>query len=100
MLVAQLRPAVWDPMDCSPLGCSVPGVLVQARILEWLAISFSRGSSPGSCSLRLGIAGCNRFGLKIMQTFHRIANKIKLKSHLYKPKEDETNELQIGKYSK
>ena len=32
------------PMDCSPLGSSVHGVL-QARILEWVAISFSRGSS-------------------------------------------------------
>ena len=31
-------------MDCSPQGSSVPGIL-QARILEWVAISFSRGSS-------------------------------------------------------
>ena len=31
-------------MDCSPPGFSVHGIL-QARILEWLAISFSRGSS-------------------------------------------------------
>ena len=41
-------------MDCSPPGSSVPGIL-QARILEWVAISFSRGSSqprnrtPVSC---------------------------------------------------
>ena len=33
-----------DPMDCSPPGSSVHGIL-QARILEWVAISFSRGSS-------------------------------------------------------
>ena len=33
-----------DPMDCRPPGSSVHGVL-QARILEWVAISFSRGSS-------------------------------------------------------
>ena len=32
-------------MDCSPPGSSVHGIL-QARILEWVAISFSRGSSP------------------------------------------------------
>ena len=32
-----------DPMDCSLLGSSVYGIL-QARILEWFAISFSRGS--------------------------------------------------------
>ena len=33
-----------DTIDGSPLGSSVPGIL-QARILEWFAISFSRGSS-------------------------------------------------------
>ena len=33
-----------DPMDCSPSGSSVHGIL-QARILEWVAISYSRGSS-------------------------------------------------------
>jgi len=31
-------------MDCSPPGFSVHGIL-QARILEWVAIPFSRGSS-------------------------------------------------------
>ena len=33
-----------DPVDCSPPGSSVHGIL-QARTLEWVAISFSRGSS-------------------------------------------------------
>ena len=34
-------------MDCSLQGSSVPGIL-QARILEWVAIPFSKGSSdPG-----------------------------------------------------
>ena len=33
-----------DPMDCSLLGSSVHGIL-QARILEWVAVPFSRGSS-------------------------------------------------------
>ena len=43
--VVQLCPTLWDPMDCSPLGSSVHGVL-QAGILEWVAIS--KGSSwPG-----------------------------------------------------
>ena len=32
-------------MNCSPPGSSVHGIF-QARILEWVAISFSRGSSP------------------------------------------------------
>ena len=43
-LVTQSRPTLWDPMDCSPLGSSVHAFL-QARILEWFTISFSRGSS-------------------------------------------------------
>ena len=36
----QSCPTVCDPMDGSPRGSSVPGIL-QARILEWVAISFS-----------------------------------------------------------
>ena len=40
LLVAQLCPPLCDPMNCGPLGSSVHGVL-QARILEWAAISFS-----------------------------------------------------------
>ena len=36
----QLCPALWDPIDGSPPGSSVPGIL-QARTLEWVAISFS-----------------------------------------------------------
>ena len=37
-------PTLCDPMDCSLLGSSVHGIF-QARVLEWAAISFSRGSS-------------------------------------------------------
>ena len=36
----QSCPTLCDPMDCNPLGFSVPGIL-QARTLEWVAISFS-----------------------------------------------------------
>ena len=43
-LVTQLCLAVLRPHGCSPLGTSVHGIL-QARILEWVAIFFSRGSS-------------------------------------------------------
>ena len=42
---AQLHPPVCDPMDCSPLGSLVLGIL-QARKLEWVAISFARGIFP------------------------------------------------------
>ena len=40
---AQLSPTVCDPMDCSQPGSSLHGIF-QARKLEWIAISFSRGS--------------------------------------------------------
>ena len=36
----QLCPTLWDPIDSSPPGSPVPGIL-QARTLEWVAISFS-----------------------------------------------------------
>ena len=38
------RLTLCNPMNCSPTGSSVHGIL-QARILEWVVISFSRGSS-------------------------------------------------------
>ena len=59
VLVTQLCPSHCDPMDCSPPGSSVHGIL-QVRMLEWVAISFSRGSSSprihtgASC-----LAGCS-----------------------------------------
>ena len=40
----QSCPTLCDPMDCSPAGSSVHGIS-QARVLEWVAIYFSRGSS-------------------------------------------------------
>ena len=43
-LVAQLCPTLCDSMNCSPSGSSTH-VVLQARILEWIAIPFSRGSS-------------------------------------------------------
>ena len=43
-LVTKCSPTLCDPMDCSPPGPPVHGIS-QARILEWVAISFSRGSS-------------------------------------------------------
>ena len=42
--VAQSCPTLCDPMDCSLPGSSVHGIF-WAKVLEWVAISFSRGSS-------------------------------------------------------
>ena len=43
-LVAQWCPTLCDPMDCSLPGSSIHGIF-QARILEWVAVPFSRVSS-------------------------------------------------------
>ena len=43
-LVAQSCPTLCNSMDCSPPGSSVYGIS-QARILQWVVISFSKGSS-------------------------------------------------------
>ena len=44
ILVTQSGLTLCNPMDCSPPGFSIHGIL-QARILKWIAISFSKGSS-------------------------------------------------------
>ena len=44
VLISQSCLTLCDPTDCSPPGSSIHGIL-QARILEWVAIPFSRGSS-------------------------------------------------------
>ena len=55
--VAQSCLTLCDPMDCSLTGFSVHGIF-QARVLEWVAISFSRGSSwPRDRTWVSGIVG-------------------------------------------
>ena len=49
VLVAQLCPTLCDPMDCSPPGSSIREIF-QARVLEWVAISFSRRKKLQSTS--------------------------------------------------
>ena len=58
--VAQSCPTLCDPVDCSPPGSSVHGIL-QARILEWVAISFSRGSSQPRDQARVSCFAGRRF---------------------------------------
>ena len=50
--VAQSCPTLWDPMGCSPPHSSIHGIS-QARVLEWIAISFSRGSLQPSDRTRV-----------------------------------------------
>ena len=57
VLDAQWCPTLCDPVDCSPPGFSVLEIL-QARILEWVAIPFSRGPFISKdCTLVSHIAG-------------------------------------------
>ena len=57
VLVAQSYPTLCDPMDCSLPGSSVPGIL-QARILERVAISSSRGSSQFRDQIHVSCISC------------------------------------------
>ena len=45
---AQSCPTLCNPMDCNPPGSSVHGIF-QARILKWVAISYSSDRIPVSC---------------------------------------------------
>ena len=47
VLVTQSCPTLFDPMDSSPPGSSVHGIL-QAKVLEWIAILKSPGDLPDS----------------------------------------------------
>ena len=57
VVVTQSCPALCDPMDCSLPGSSIDGIL-QARILEWVAISFSRVFPTQR--LKLGLQHCRQ----------------------------------------
>ena len=60
--VAQSCPTLCDPMDCSLPGFSIHGIL-QARILEWVTVSFSRGSSRPRDRTLVSRIGGRRFNL-------------------------------------
>ena len=53
----QSCPTLCDPMDCSPPSSSVHGIL-QARILEWVAMPSSRGSSQPRDQTRVSYISC------------------------------------------
>ena len=77
IVVAKSCPTLWDPMDCNPPGSSVHGIS-QARILEWVAISFSKGSSTQglNLSLLLGrqIIACEKVGTTIQADYQILKN--------------------------
>ena len=56
-LIAELCLILCDPRDCSPPSSSVHGIF-QARMLEWVAISFSRGFSQPRDQTRVSCVSC------------------------------------------
>ena len=54
--VTQLCPTLCNPVDCSLPGSSVHGIF-QARVLEWVAISFSKESSQPGIELTSPVFG-------------------------------------------
>jgi len=73
--VAQSCPTLSDPMDCSLPGSSVHGIL-QARVLEWGAIAFSRAGFSGhqfwvifASEVCNGFNSCCKFRLSLVRTW-------------------------------
>ena len=64
-------------MDCSPPGSSVHGIL-QARILEWVAIPFSRGSSRPRDQTQVSCTAGGLFTVWATLTFYRMVNSEQL----------------------
>ena len=58
--VTESCPILCDPMDCNLPGSSVHGIF-QARTLEWVAISFSRGSSRPRAQTQFSRIACRHF---------------------------------------
>ena len=69
-----------DPMDCSTPGSPVHGIL-QARILKWVAISFSRGSSwtrDRNCISRIGRQILYHWTSREAQLFREVSTKLRV----------------------
>ena len=70
--VAQSCPTLCDPMDCSLPGSSIHGIF-QARILEWVAISFSRRSfQPRDWTQ---VSHCRPGSLHCRQTLYHLSHQ-------------------------
>ena len=64
-------PTLYGPMDCSPPGSSIPG-LFQARILEWVAIYSSRGSSQPRDQIYVSCVSCT--GRWVLYHYHHLGS--------------------------
>ena len=80
--VAQSCLTLCNPMDCSLLGSSVHGVF-QARVLEWIAIPFSRGSSQPRNRTQVSPIAGRRFTVWATREFHYDVSMHKFCSDLF-----------------
>jgi len=80
--VAQSRPTLSDPMDCSPLGSSVHGIF-QARVLEWGAIALTY-SFPDLEPVYWSMSSSNCCFLTCTQISQEPFLKVVRYSHLFK----------------
>ena len=67
--VAQSRPTLLVPMDCSPPGSLVHGIF-QVRVLEWGAIAFSKASFLGLLKLKTSITFLYFYIIVLFLLFH------------------------------
>ena len=74
MLVTQSCLTLCNPMDCSQPGSSVHGIL-QARILEWIAMPSSRGSSQPRNQTRVSCAAGRFFIVSAIRKAQRVKGK-------------------------
>ena len=82
--VAQSRPTLSDPMDCSLPGSSVHGIF-QARVLEWGAIAFSERemldeskSQPTECRRSLGKGWLCRICNSLIFAYNQLTGMFKV----------------------
>ena len=74
MFVAQSCLPLCNPMNCSPPGSFVQGLLL-ARMLEWVAIFFSRGRSRENCESRIFLTqGLNQGLLYCRQILYHLSH--------------------------
>ena len=76
--VLQLCVTLCNTMDCNPPGSSVHGVF-QARILEWVAMPSSRGSSPPRDQTHVSCVSC--IGRRVL--YHQCHLEAQLKNRDY-----------------
>ena len=78
----QSCPTLCNPMDCSPQGSSVHGIF-QARVLEWVTISFSRGSSQARDQTRVACIAGRHFTVWATREAHLIWPYIHIYIYIY-----------------